>query len=256
MPDIMVNTAKVRRVPPGRGKTAISGGQVLDTLIQILESQEGFRAETCAAFRLDLSWGWYVPRAFLTLEQAVIALEQADVTMQELFTHAGCNVFFEHDDAMMRILIHRLDEEALERILTLIRECQDPWWLPLMDGAQIPAAERLRIIVRHRPECYDGHKLRSQQYPVLHSYTPFSKTYFIRTDDLPELADELDVHMSALTNLDCTLLWFSDWPMAERVWAEYSMLDRPLRSKVLQQVEQISEEYRRAGKLHSRCMGT
>lgn len=244
---------------PGRGKTGISKGMVMHCLIQHLENQNGFDAERCSGYRLDLNWQGYVPRIFLTPEQAVSALKEAGVTMEQLFRESGCSVLMDSEDTRMMTLIHRLGEEELGQVLDVIRDCQDPWWIPLLDGTEVSTAERLQVIGRRRLGCYDDKAALAVKYPVLSQYTPFSKVSFIQIDDLPALAEELDVHVGSLTELGPDIPWYSDWLPAERVFAEYQMLSRTMRSMVIEFACKKLEDYRYAqrrsrGRIKADCV--
>lgn len=236
----MSNVQNKRYKPSGRGKTGISAGRVMDEMLKRLEATAGFRKDSSAAYRLDLAKSGYVPRAFLPLGCVMPALEQAGVTMDELFEESDCKTRLEAEDEMMMSLICNAEEKVQLQILGLVRECQEPWWVPLLDGTPVSTARRLQIIARRRVGSHDNREELACDYPILAGYEPFSKVFFVETDELPALARELDVHVASLTELGCTVPWYSTCPTADRVFAEYRMLSRPNRSIVCGYAQQIT----------------
>lgn len=234
-----------RKSPPGRGKTGISAGKVLDHLVQFFESQPDFDKSTSPIYRPDFyRYGWqqYIPRAFLTPEQSVQILSTYGTTLHELFrTVLNTPELTEEEQAALSG-INSMSRQELVSLLETIRELQYPWWPALFEEPIHPIGVRLNEITRRRVGYIGADRASSKQYPAISSYFPFKKQRFISTDDIPLVAQELDVPYPALSELGFSVPNYTKNEFADIVFCEYKMLSRSLRPIVEDCITLLSRE--------------
>lgn len=231
--------SKTAHKPLGRGKTGFRSGKTFSYLLALHESKAEFDKTKSIMYRNDFFNGWqqYVPRSILTPEQAAQAVAETGLTLHQLFLNSlGCPDLSAEDKYMLAAL-ENLSKNTITTVVEFLRTLQYPWWVPILKQPIPDIDKRLQEVTRRVIGYLSADRSYSVNYPYISNYFPFSKQFFIDTDDIPFLAAELDVPYAVITELGYSVSNYTHNKFADICFTEYKLLTKSLRPIVKEYVE-------------------